>query len=203
MKRGFTLLELLIVSAILAVLASAAVVVLNPAEILRKSRDTSRITDLASIRTAINYYIANTSSPVLGSNSSDGCTDQTTDYTYSHITAGVAYTGTTASASTTRTVAGAGWIPVALSSLTGGSPLSAWPIDPVNTNTTSSSRYYAYLCHNGNAQFTIFADMESTTYAKDGPSDVESRDGGNIAAVYEVGSAFLVSATSTNFYPTE
>jgi prepilin-type N-terminal cleavage/methylation domain-containing protein len=204
MNKGFTLLELLIVIAILAILASAAAVVLNPGEILRKGRDSSRVTDLNSIRTAINYYIANTSSPVLGSNSSVGCTDQTTGYTYTHIAnAGVFIGGTTSSASTTRTVAGAGWIPVALSSLTGGSPLVAWPVDPSGATATSASRYYAYLCNNANATFTVFADMESSTYARGGSGDVESTDGGNIATVYEMGTAFLAASTTANFYSSE
>lgn len=198
MKKGFTLLELLIVIAILAILASTAVVVLNPAEILRKSRDASRLSDMASMRTAINYYIANTSSPILGIDSTGtGCTDNATDYTFSHKT-GVFSTGTTSSASTTRTVAGGGWVPVALSSLTGGSPLAAWPIDP--TNNSTSARYYAYQCNYTNTTFTVFANMESNTYKNGGSGDVESTDGGNIAHVYEVGTAFLTSATSTNFY---
>ncbi|KKU46502.1 MAG: hypothetical protein UX65_C0003G0046 [Parcubacteria group bacterium GW2011_GWB1_46_8] len=202
MKKGFTLLELLIVIAILAILASTAVVVLNPAEILRKSRDSSRLQDLDSMRTALNYYIANTSTPVLGSQPTIGCMDQTVapctaGCTYSHLT-GVFSGSTVSSASTTRTVGGAGWIPVALSSLTGGSPLSSWPVDP--TNSSTSARYYAYQCNYANTTFTLYANMESATYKNGGSSDVESKDGGSIAAVYEVGTAFLTAATGTNFF---
>ncbi|MDD4931154.1 MAG: prepilin-type N-terminal cleavage/methylation domain-containing protein, partial [Candidatus Colwellbacteria bacterium] len=44
--KSFTLVELLIVIAILAVLAAAVVVVLNPAELLAQARDSQRSTDL-------------------------------------------------------------------------------------------------------------------------------------------------------------
>ncbi len=202
-KKGFTLLELLIVIAILAILASTTFVVLNPAEILRKTRDSQRIADLASMRTALNYFVANTSSPVLGSTSADGCTDQTNDYTYSAVpTFDISAPNTTESASTSRAVNGSGWIPVALSSLQGGSPLSTWPIDPNPSD--ASDRYYVYLCHAGNVTFTLFANMESNTYAQGGASDVESNDGGGFTRVYEVGTAFLGgTATSSSFYPAQ
>ena len=49
MKKGFTLIELLIVIAILAVLGVTVTLVLNPAELLRQGRDSTRISDLSSI----------------------------------------------------------------------------------------------------------------------------------------------------------
>src|SRR3990170_5114263 len=149
-KRGFTLLELLIVIAILAILASVTFVALNPAELLKKSRDSQRLADLASMRTAINYYIANTSSPVLGTNSTTGCQTNTTPSVYSHVSGVVALTTFTTSAATTaQGVDGTGWIKVPLTTLTGGSPLSRWPIDPNLTAANASpGRYYAYVCDN-------------------------------------------------------
>ncbi len=200
-KKGFTLLELLIVIAILAILASVTFVALNPAELLKKSRDAQRLADLASVKTAINYYIANTSTPILGDDSSTGCTDETTDYTYSNV-ASVAYTNTTNKGNTAQTIGTSGWITVRLDQLTGGSPLAKWPIDPNQTTVTANpSRYYAYLCHDGNVTFTLLTNMESTTYAQSGTNDVESKDGGSINSLYEVGTAFLASTTSANFFP--
>ena len=46
--KGFTLLELLIVIGILGVLSVALVFVLNPAESLKKARDSQRMSDLTT-----------------------------------------------------------------------------------------------------------------------------------------------------------
>jgi general secretion pathway protein G len=62
MKRGFTLIELLVVIAIIGVLSSVVLASLNTARM--KARDTSRISQLAQIRTALElYYLDNGSYP--------------------------------------------------------------------------------------------------------------------------------------------
>ncbi|MFA7201381.1 MAG: type II secretion system protein, partial [Candidatus Paceibacterota bacterium] len=43
--RSFTLIELLIVIGILAILTAAVVIVLNPTELLKQGRDSTRMTD--------------------------------------------------------------------------------------------------------------------------------------------------------------
>src|SRR3989339_611637 len=63
--RSFTLIELLIVIAILALLMSIIIITLNPAELLKKSRDTKRVSDLNALRTAINLYVTDKSAPDL------------------------------------------------------------------------------------------------------------------------------------------
>ncbi len=65
-SSGFTLLELLIVIAILAILSVALVLVLNPAETLKKARDSQRISDLSTIKTAIGLYMTTVSPTYLG-----------------------------------------------------------------------------------------------------------------------------------------
>ena len=184
-KKAFTLIELLIVIAILAVLASITVVAINPADIFRRTRDAQRISDLDSIRTAINFYVVNTSSPAFG----------TANVTYSHVT-GVTCVGTAPSATTSQAVNGTGWIPVNLTSLGGTPPLSNWPIDPNPTTVTNNpGRYYVYLT-NGTSTFEVIANMESSQYSQNGSNDVESKDGGKIAALYEIGTEFILAATS-------
>ncbi|PIR05131.1 MAG: hypothetical protein COV57_00605, partial [Candidatus Liptonbacteria bacterium CG11_big_fil_rev_8_21_14_0_20_35_14] len=64
-KKGFTLMELLIVIGILAILATAATLVLNPAELLRQSRDSTRIADLSTLNNALSLYVTNVTSPDL------------------------------------------------------------------------------------------------------------------------------------------
>ncbi len=56
--KGFTLIELLVVIAILAVLMSVVVITINPAEMLKKSRDSRRVSDLDALRTALNLYLS-------------------------------------------------------------------------------------------------------------------------------------------------
>ena len=53
-ERGFTLIEILIVVAIIAILASIVIVGLGPAQ--QSGRDARRISDLQSIRTALQLY---------------------------------------------------------------------------------------------------------------------------------------------------
>src|SRR3989338_6321540 len=71
-KKGFTLLELLIVITILAILTLVVVLFINPVEILKKSRDVQRMSDLDITRTAINLYLQDSSSNTLGG--STACT---------------------------------------------------------------------------------------------------------------------------------
>ena len=71
-KRGFTLLELLIVIAIIAVLSAILIFVLNPAETLRKGRDSERISDLATINRALAFYITTSFNPDLDGDGTRG-----------------------------------------------------------------------------------------------------------------------------------
>ena len=59
--KGFTLIELLIVIGIIAVLAVVVLLTLNPAELLRQARDSNRVSDLASLNSALSYYLADVS----------------------------------------------------------------------------------------------------------------------------------------------
>jgi prepilin-type N-terminal cleavage/methylation domain-containing protein len=59
-KKGFTLIELLIVMAILGVLAVVVLVAINPAEQLKRARDTGRISSVTQLgHAAAAYYTGN------------------------------------------------------------------------------------------------------------------------------------------------
>jgi len=183
LQKGFTLIELLVVIAILAILAVAVILTLNPAQMLKQARDSQRISDLSTLKSAIALYLADVSSPSMGvstncyvsfsGSSATACTGRMT------VTTVVTTTAANAGSST-----GNGWIPINFASITYGTPIGAEPVDPIN----NATYFYSYAT-NGSAsfQFEINADMESTRYASGGGSDVEGTDGGSSSTIYEVG----------------
>lgn len=195
-RKGFTLIELLIVIGIIAILAAAVVLTLNPAELLRQSRDSTRISDLATLKSALALYLADVTSPDLGSSVNCYVHDGTATENC------VPRFGTVPSipvnvADPDRLVNGGGWIPVNFETISSGAPLAALPVDPVN----NATYFYAYRPGNtatpatacsgtGSGGCTVYelsADMESTKFASGGGSDVEGTDGGNSTTIYEAG----------------
>ncbi len=69
-NKGFTLIELMIVLAILALLAAIVLFAINPAQLFARARDSQRMSDLRTLSSAINYYMVTADSPVL-----DGATN--------------------------------------------------------------------------------------------------------------------------------
>lgn len=56
--NGFTLIEILMTMAVIAVLASVLFIIINPTEQARRARDSKRVSDLATIKTAIDLALA-------------------------------------------------------------------------------------------------------------------------------------------------
>lgn len=187
-KKGFTLIELLIVIGILSVLATVAVLVINPVELFKRGRDSQRQADLGAIKGAMVLYLNTKSSPDL-SYQGDFCNGEATPRFWATADAALNHFSvpTIQHANTGRAVDGTGWVPVKLDDTTGGSALATLPIDPLNPNTPTQS--YSYACNQAAETFEINANMESERYRENGPDDVESIDGGPVETndVYEIG----------------
>ncbi len=145
--RGFTLIELLVVIAIIAILSMVVILTLNPAELLRQSRDSSRVSDAATISSARGIYTTDNggslgsssviyiSIPDPGATSTAG--DQCQNLGLPSLPA--TYTYHCANAANNRNIDDSGWIPINFKLISSGTPIGALPVDPVNT---SSSRLY-------------------------------------------------------------
>lgn len=220
-QKGFTLLELLIVISIIAILSVALVLVLNPAEALKKSRDAQRISDLNTMKTALALYVTSTSTPYLGGLATNATcvptvgTARGSSGTYKvwySLPSTSAITDATIDGSTAVTPAvqvatpaltdGTGWIPVNFDSLTGGSPISNLPIDPTNSIASLSAvantdLVYRYSCLASPLAFELDGVLESIAYTQ---SDNKlASDGGNNSNYYEVGTNLKVLGTGTDF----
>lgn len=155
-RQGFTLIELLVVIAIIGILMTAVVLVINPAEMMAKSRDATRLSDLVSVRQAIDFAVA------------DGV-----DLTVTAVVGD--------SASGTRGSTGAGWVNLDVSKY-----LPILPIDPRNGMTFEDAAGNTvtgrYLYFSDGATYELNCYLES--------ADNLGRytgDGGDAAAIYEVG----------------
>lgn len=149
MKRGFTLLELIIVIGILAILTTVLVVVLNPVEKLREARDIRRLSDFRAVEQALNLYLTlapsraaslNFAEPgtcVSGSNTFPawrGSVPGLTADQQPFINPYAAPNNPTAPAVLTdpRSVTGGGWVPVDFTQAFETPPFPVLPVDPLN-----------------------------------------------------------------------
>ncbi len=169
MKKGFTLIELLIVIAILAILATVIVIVLNPTELLRQSRDSTRLSDLNNLNSSIALFLADTAT---SSWTGDVCrctTNGTAPPCGSSCT-----TSTNPSA-----INGTGWVPINFNLISSGPPLSKLPLDPIN----NSTYYYVYRSvSTSSTTYKLYGKMESAKYQSQ-----MANDGGATSTWYEVG----------------
>jgi prepilin-type N-terminal cleavage/methylation domain-containing protein len=173
-KKGFTLIELLIVIGIIGILAAAVIVVLNPAELLAQARDGTRLSDIDSVSSAVNLYIASVDDIEL----LNGATGTAA---YANVTGACAADNpfnATCTDNTSTSTAGTGWVRVPLASISGGSPLPVLPTDPTN-NTTY---FYAYAANAASTTFEVDGKLESQRH-----SPKMTTDGGDNNGFYEKG----------------
>lgn len=182
--KGFTLIELLIVIAIIAVLSTVVILTLNPAELMRQARDSNRVSDMSTLRTAISIYLTDVPLPSLAPSYSVCYLSTLSGNGTTTPNCGVFMNaGATINASTTsafyRNVDSNGWLPVKFTSIISGAPFGQLPVDPLN----NSNYYYAYAATStGGLAFEVDALMESVKYGV-----LATKDGGDNNSVYEVG----------------
>jgi prepilin-type N-terminal cleavage/methylation domain-containing protein len=157
-KKGFTLVELLVVIAILAILAAVVVVVLNPAELLAQARDSQRISDLGQVSSAIAFFLSDVSN----------ITTYMSNGPFSTATGTCGFG--TCTVRNVYAVDQSGWVAVNFNQISVGSPLSVLPRDPINDPTYQ----YAYKANNASATFELDARLESAKFR-----DKMVNDGGN------------------------
>lgn len=160
-RSSFTLIELLVVLAIVAVLSVVVILTLNPAELLKQSRDTTRISDLATLNSALNIFNTDVPGGFIGTSTVVYVSVPDTTSTCANLGLPAlpsGYTYNCVNATSTRLTSGRGWIPVNLQSISAGNPISSLPVDPLNTTSTN---YYTYVA---NSAWQISSRLESQKY---------------------------------------
>jgi prepilin-type N-terminal cleavage/methylation domain-containing protein len=193
-QKGFTLIELLIVVGIVAVIAVGIILAINPAQLLKQARDSRRISDMTSLTKALAYYQANSPTLSMGSTSSIYVSVPDSSSVCTNLGLSAAPSGYTYACSTSsnyQKTDNTGWIPINFNALQPGSPLSALPVDPVNTTSTLS--FYAYTT--SGSEFAVTALMESTKYAA-----VARDDGGSNLIRFEKGTNLGLAAFGTQAF---
>ena len=173
-SHAFTLIELLIVIAIIAILGSATVLVLNPVEIIKQGRDGTRITDVENIQKSLNLTLFNNPSLVDSLLSTNIYLSLPSGSCPLSPPTGYTYVCNATSANINKTD-GTGWIPLTLQNM------ASLPTDP------NSNFYYAFIANPTTKTFTVTALLESEKQTKLSAA----KDGGTDPGRFEKGDAAL------------
>lgn len=114
-KGGFSLAQIFLILACVAILVFGVIYIVKPSKILEKSRDAQRLSDMKNIAAAVNQYLA------------AGHNFQGLVGPYSSIDAGFT------NDAERKNVTGKGWIPLTLS-------METLPLDPLN----NTAHYYRF-----------------------------------------------------------
>ena len=163
-QKGFTLVEMLVVIAIIAILAGAVLLAINPIATMQKSRDTTRLNDMDALRSAINIALTEGEMTL---------TDMAAAET--SVSSGQEVDGATGYVRFT--------VPAGKTGL--GRYVPALPLDPTNDATLTPALVYTY-------QSTIDAYEINAVLEYPDNAVKMTTDGGNNAAVYEVGTSLTI-----------
>lgn len=164
-KVGFTLIELLVVISIIAILAAVFVLIINPVELTKRTRDAKRLTELANLRQAISVSAQEATQSailVLCHTSTIPCSGK--------------------SQIDNRNSNGTGWVKVDLG-VQKTIAIPTLPTDPINDN----SYHYSYCSDGENWEINTVLESEQQ-------SKMMVDDGGNEENKYEIGSDLTLIA---------
>jgi len=189
-NRSFTLVELLVVIALIAVLAVAVILSLNPSELLKQGRDSTRLSDLQNLNRSLSWFNADTGGTgFMGSSSVIYVSVPDTSPTCSNLGLPTPPPGWSYHCVTQENLQktdGSGWIPVNFNQISFGKTLTKLPIDPINQ--TSTGNYYTYVA---GGSWALSAQIESQKYR-----NVSLNDGGTNPAKIELGTNLNLIAQS-------
>ena len=186
-KKGLTLFEVLIVIGLIVVFGAVIIIVINPAEYLKQSRDSQRIKDLQSLDSAISMY----STEVGGSlraggtpyavyislpDSNNNCNNYPS---LPSLTPPQKYI--CADQNNFRKVDENGWIQIDFTKIPSNS-LTALPIDPVNSVT--DGKYYTFVTDGKKWELTSILESDKNK----GVDKIGGKDGGQNVNILEMGS---------------
>lgn len=135
-RKGFTLIEILVVVAIIAILASIVIVELGPAQ--QSGRDARRLSDLKSVQNALEFYY------------------QKCGFYPGGVNCGTGNPSTWGSGSTPN----ANSLAYVLENSGVGVTANQFPVDP-----SAPQRTYAYGVSSGNSGYILAAILENTNNA--------------------------------------
>jgi len=192
-RQSFTLIEILVAVALIAVLAVAIILSLNPSELIKQARDSQRMTDINNLARAVNLYIGDTGgSGFYGTSSVVYVSIPDTTSTCANLglpplSSGWSYK--CVSSSTLQKTDGTGWIPIDFRKQSFGKTLSKLPIDPINQ--TSTGNFYTYTYNQQTGKYEINTRFESTKR-----QELALSDGGDNGNVYEQGQSLSLMPNS-------
>lgn len=196
---------------------AVTILVINPAQYMKRSRDTNRASDMESIGKAINLLLASNVNPFSGLSStniylslpsdiSPGNTICNTTFTSSYDNTTVYTFKCNATQANLKNADGTGWLPINLKDV----GLPTLPIDPLNTytlnNTQRDDHFFAFIT-NGSS-FELDSKPEYMGYKnRDGfplhnasATDLPVADGGD-NGLYEYGTQLTLMPDSGGLCP--
>jgi prepilin-type N-terminal cleavage/methylation domain-containing protein len=186
--KGFTLVELLVVIAIIAILAAVVVLIINPLELTRRSRDAARLTDLANLQQAINVSVQEATGASATDILCEGGLTHNTDSCYGR------------SDTQGRQPDGTGWVVADLTTQRSVS-VPTLPVDPINTD----DYHYTYCSEGDNWEINTRLESEQQASKMGNDGGDEGGTGDDLATLrasgrYEVGSKLdLIQATTAGY----